>query len=159
MNVENFPKYHIAYIRQVGPYGPTNKQAMESLKKWAKLNDYLTESTILFGIPQDNPETTPPENCRYDACIVIPSECHIDEPLQKGELTGGQYAVFRVEHTAEAIQQAWKQIFSDVQNSEYQIDNRPILEKYRGNMVMHEYCELCIPVKKISSSSIDTAEK
>ncbi|HBI02613.1 MAG TPA: DNA gyrase inhibitor, partial [Paenibacillaceae bacterium] len=59
IQIETLPNYRIAYVRQVGPYGPANIQAMETLKKWAREND-LIESSIILGIPQDHPETTPP---------------------------------------------------------------------------------------------------
>ncbi|MGR5985384.1 hypothetical protein ACUC2M_13355 [Bacillus cytotoxicus] len=32
--IENLPKYRIAYVRQVGPYGFGNVQTMEKLKNW-----------------------------------------------------------------------------------------------------------------------------
>lgn len=43
LKVEILPKYRIAYVRQVGPYGPGNIQAMENtIIKWiipfAKVN-------------------------------------------------------------------------------------------------------------------------
>jgi DNA gyrase inhibitor GyrI len=134
INVENIPKYRIAYVRQVGPYGPNNIQAMEKLKKWAEENN-LIKSAIILGIPQDNPETTLPENCRYDACIVISEDYQLDDSICESELSGGKYVICKVKHTAEDIQKAWPEIFSTVQNSEYLIDNKPILERYTGVMI------------------------
>jgi DNA gyrase inhibitor len=64
-------------VRQVGPYCPGSIQAMEKLKKWAKEKNLLTESAIMLGIPQDNPEMTLPESCLYDACIVISNDCQM----------------------------------------------------------------------------------
>lgn len=68
--VETIPNYRIAYMRRVGPYGPANIDVMEKLKKWAKEKNLFKSDTI-FAIQQDNPQTTLPENCRFDACIVI----------------------------------------------------------------------------------------
>ncbi len=78
-HIENLPTSRIAYVRQVGPYGPANNHAMETLKTWARSKGLLTRSTILFGIPQDNPKTTLPSQCRYDACIVISEDYCLDE--------------------------------------------------------------------------------
>ncbi|NOU85297.1 DNA gyrase inhibitor [Paenibacillus sp. LMG 31460] len=105
IKVETLPTYRIAYVRQVGPYGTGNIQAMEKLKKWAKEKNLLTESAIILGIPQDNPEMILPENCRYDACIVI--------------------------------------------SNDYQIDNKPIFERYTNDMIYNDYCEICVPVKPL----------
>ena len=149
INIENIPKYRLAYLRQVGPYGPNNIQAMEKLKKWAKKNN-LIKSGIILGIPQDNPETTLPENCRYDACIVISEDYQLNDSICESELSGGKYVICKVKHTEEDIQKAWPEIFSTIQNSEYKIDNKPILERYTGDMINNGYCEICVPVKPLS---------
>ncbi|PEB54078.1 DNA gyrase inhibitor [Bacillus pseudomycoides] len=146
MKVETLPQYRVAYVRQVGPYGPANMQAMEKLKKWAEEKD-LIKSAIILGIPQDNPKTTLPENCRYDACIVISEDYQIDDSICEGELSGGKYVIFKVKHTAEATQKAWAEIFPALHNSGYQIDNKPILERYTSEMINNHYCEICVPVK------------
>lgn len=101
--VETLPNYRIAYVRRIGPYGNANFEVMEKLKKWAKERNLL-KSAILFAIPQDNPETTLPENCRFDACIVISKDYQMDDSIYEGELSGGKYLLYEVKHTAANIQ-------------------------------------------------------
>ncbi|TNJ62856.1 DNA gyrase inhibitor [Paenibacillus hemerocallicola] len=151
MNIkfETLPKYRIAYVRQVGPYGPANTQAMEKLKKWAKGNNLLTESAIILGIPQDNPELTLPDHCRYDACMVISKDFRVDDSICESELSGGKYVICKIKHTAEDIQTAWHEIFPYLQSSGYQIDNKPILERYTGEMLNNDFCEICVPIKPL----------
>ncbi|APO45564.1 DNA gyrase inhibitor [Paenibacillus xylanexedens] len=150
MVIENLPSYRIAYVRQVGPYGPANVQAMNTLKQWADKNQLLHESAILFGIPQDDPASTPPQNCRYDACIVITeSERLEDEFVEIGELSGGDYLICKVRHTAEAIQQAWNVIIPHLQTSGYRMDNKPVIERYRWELLNQHYCEICVPVRPV----------
>ncbi|AIQ14605.1 AraC family transcriptional regulator [Paenibacillus durus] len=149
ITVETLPNYRIAYVRQVGPYGPANTQAMKKLKKWAEEKNLLTESSIILGIPQDHPETTLPEHCRYDACIVISKDYPMDDSICESEFTGGVYVVFKVKHTTEDIQQAWADIIPALQNSGYQMDNKPIIERYTGEMINHHFCEICVPVKPL----------
>lgn len=144
--VETLPNYRIAYVRRVGPYGPANIEVMEKLKKWAKEKNLL-ELATLFAIPQDNPETTLPENCRFDACIVIPSDYQVDNSVFEGEISGGKYLIYEVKHTAEDIQKAYTEIFPSLLSNGYQIDSKPILEKYTGDMINNPYCEICVPVK------------
>lgn len=144
--IETFPNYRIAYMRRIGQYGPANIQVMENLKKWAKENNLL-ESAILFAIPQDNPETTLPDNCRFDACIVLPNDYQVDDSVIEGEVSGGKYLVYEVNHTAEAIQKAYYEIFQSLQSNGYKTDNKPIMEKYTGDMISNPYCEICVPVK------------
>ena len=143
--VEKIPNYRIAYVRRVGSYGSANIEVMEKLKKWAKKKNLL-KSAILLAIPQDNPETTLPENCRFDACIVISEDSQMDDSICESELSGGKYLIYKVKHTAEDIEKAYAEIFPALQNNGYQIDNKPIMERYTYDMVNNHYCEICVPV-------------
>lgn len=148
MKIETIPAYRIAYVRQTGPYGPANVQAMDKLKAWAASKGLLAAASIILGISHDNPETTLPENCRYDASIVISENELIDESVSEGKLSGGKYAIFQVHHTAEAIQQAWRNIFTELANNGYMLDDRrPIMERYLEEMLSQHDCEICIPIQ------------
>lgn len=147
IKVETLPQYRIAYVRQVGPYGPANVQAMQKLKQWAAEKNLFSSTSIILGISHDPPETTLPKNCRYDAGIVISDDYQIDDLVGESKLFGGKYAIFKVKHTAEDIQKAWSEIFSALSNYGYQIDARPIFERYIGEMVRDHYCEICVPIK------------
>ncbi|MDL4840211.1 AraC family transcriptional regulator [Aquibacillus rhizosphaerae] len=132
-NIETIPNDRIAYVRRVGPYGPANIEVMERLKRWAKEKNLLHSAT-LFAIPQDNPETTLPEKCRFDACIVISNDEQVDDSIHTTYLVGGKYLVFKVRHTAEAIQQAYAEIFPSLESNGYQMDHKPIMERYTSDM-------------------------
>ncbi len=147
--IEKVPAYKIAYIRQIDSYGINNVQTMEKLKKWAKSNHLFNDESIIFGIAQDNPETTKPENCRYDTCIVVSNDYSVtDDYVREGDIVGGKYAVFKINHTAEAVQKAWIDIFPELLKQGYQFDEvRPIIERYIVKMVNNHYCEICVPIK------------
>jgi len=147
------PACRIAYIRKIGPYGMTNIQAMEELKKWASLNHLFNDESIILGIAWDNPETTKPENCRYDACIVISGNYSVtDSNVREGNIVGGKYAICKVRHIAEAIQKAWIDIFTELPRQGYQFDEtRPIIERYILEMVNNHHCEICVPIYARSS--------
>lgn len=146
--IEKIPAYHIAYIRKTGPYGIDNIQTMEELKKWAKSNHLFNDKSIILGIAQDNPETTKPENCRYDTCIVVSNDYQVNDGyVREGNIVGGKYAVFKINHTAEAIQKAWIDIFKELLKQGYQFDEaRPIIERYIVQMVTNHLCEICVPI-------------
>lgn len=151
VKIEKLPEYRIAYMRQIGPYGPGNAQVMEKLKKWAMTRELLTESAIILGIAHDDPEITPSEKCRYDACIVIPDVYKLEDSINVNALPGGKYAVYKVKHTAEDIGKAWNDLFSAwLPESGYQVDDRPIFERYINNIDNNEITsEICIPVKPL----------
>ena len=151
IKIETIPNERIAFVRQIGPYGPDNVQAMEKIKKWAKEKQLFSEKVVIMGIPQDNPETTRPEDCRYDACLVISQEETVDENVADGRLAGGAYAICEIPHTADAIQQAWTTIFKEIQTGAYQVDDsRPAMERYTADMIQRHACELCIPLTALS---------
>ena len=148
MIIEQMPLMNIVFNRNVGPYGKSNYTTMEKIKKFAKDNNLFDEDTIILGISRDNPETTKPEKCRYDACIVVSENFKTEEhDIQRGIIEGGKYAVFIIEHTAEAIQKAWNEIFQDVLRSGYKMDlSRDILERYTEKMIKNHKCEICVPI-------------
>lgn len=154
VRIENIPEYRIAYMRQIGPYGPNNIQLMQKLKKWAISRDLLNDSATILGIAHDNPEVTPPNNCRYDCGIVLSETYDLEQGINETTLPGGKYAIFSLEHTAEALLKAWNEIFSTwLPDSKYQISARPVFERYTGSTVdvkiEPDFCELCIPIERV----------
>lgn len=148
INIEVISPYKIAYIRRTGPYGPGNVQIMEQLKSWAREKNLINENSIILGIPQDNPQFTEPKACRYDTCLVVSNDyLVIDDYVREGHIVGGKYAVFKINHTAEAVQKAWIDVFPELLTQGYKFDEtRPIIERYIVKMVNNHYCEICVPV-------------
>jgi len=148
VKIEMLPPCRVAYMRQIGPYGSGNVPVMERLKKWAAAHELFTPSSEILGIAHDDPDLTPAEKCRYDACIIIPEEQRLAGSVNENRLPGGRYALFSVKHTAEDIARAWENIFTEwLPESGYQIDERPIFERYKG--VEIEISEICVPVKPL----------
>ncbi|HWI50153.1 MAG TPA: GyrI-like domain-containing protein [Rummeliibacillus sp.] len=147
ITIEELPESRIAYFRSVGEYGERqNKELMESFKKWAKLNGVFDNSTIL-GIPQDNPKVTPKEECRYDVCVIIKKDFNVTEPAQVGIFAGGKYAVFMLDHTKEAINEFWSNIFSKIEKNNLSIREQPIVERYTSQMIDNYLCEILVPIQ------------
>ncbi|MCB2309140.1 GyrI-like domain-containing protein [Clostridium estertheticum] len=148
IEIEKTSFYRIAYIRQVGSYGQNNIKVMEKLKKWAKSTGLLNEQSIILGIAHDNPKIVEPKNCRYDTGLVISNDyCISDDYISDGSIPGGEYAVFKIRHTTEEVQKAWLAIFPELFKKGYQLDEaRPILERYKTEMVRKHFCEICVPI-------------
>ena len=146
--VEIIPHYKIAYIRNTGPYGVNNVRTMEELKTWAREKSLLNHDSIILGIAQDDPSVTKEEECRYDTCIVVSDEYEIDDEHVHGvEIAGGEYVVFEIEHTAEAVQKAWADVFPELSKNGFNMDySRPVIERYAAKMIANHKCEICIPI-------------
>ncbi|MFS0615287.1 AraC family transcriptional regulator [Lederbergia ruris] len=147
INIEELPESRIAYFRNVGKYGEKqNKELMESFKKWAQLNGVFDNSTIL-GIPQDNPEVTPNEECRYDVCVIVNKDFNVAKPAQVGKFSGGKYAVFPLDHTKEAVSEFWRNIFTEIEKNNLLIRAQPIVERYTSQMIDNHLCEILVPIQ------------
>ena len=66
-----------------------------------------------------------------------------------GQFGGGVYAVFLLEHTAEAVQTAWSEYPLVLKEQGYVADKtRPVIERYQKELVDQHLCELCVPILK-----------
>lgn len=148
LTVESMPRYKYAYTRNIGPYGDSNVQTMTLLKEWASEKSLLNSDSIILGIAWDDPSTTKASDCRYDTGIVVADIFEIcDKGIQTGEIEGGKYAIAEIDHTAEALQMAWVNIFQELAENSYKLDcSRPIMERYGARMIASHKCEICIPI-------------
>ncbi|RPE03343.1 AraC family transcriptional regulator [Paenibacillus polymyxa] len=147
--IEKIPSCRIAYMRQIGPYGIANSQLMEKFKCWVKSNNLFNNTSIILGIAQDNPAFVRPENCRYDACLVLPDDYYVNaDEVSLSNISGGRHAVFKINHTAEAVQRTWTKIFLELESQRFSLDEtRPILERYTVELINNHYCEICVPIQ------------
>lgn len=158
MNVEvtTLPDFHIACMRQVGPYGPAFIPPLwKRFMSWAEARGLTSPETLTLGISYDDPSSTPPEQCRYDACIVVPDGFQTEPGIQVRDIPGGKYAVCEYTGSADGMGEAWQQMFSSwFPSSGYQPDSGPCFELYRADCYLDEAksvfrCDICVPVKPV----------
>ncbi|MBP2097886.1 AraC family transcriptional regulator [Enterococcus rivorum] len=148
MNIKIIPETKIIYRRRIGAYGMENKNLMEDFKRWLKNNELLNNESIILAIPRDNPQTTNPENCRYDVALIVDSLDTIQQlDIKKGVLKSSKYAIFSVIHTEQAIIQAMQNMLPEIESKGYSFDTQhPMIERYAVKMVENNLCEICIPI-------------
>lgn len=149
LKIEMMPSYRIVYMRRTGAYGIENAHLMETFKNWIKTKQLWNEETIILGIAQDDSSFVNANACRYDVCLVVTDHQKIQEKdIKVGNIDGGKYAVFKIIHTSEAVQQAWMNVFQELSEQNYIMDQtRPILERYQSKLVNNHFCEICVPIK------------
>lgn len=142
----------IAYLRHIGPYGESiAKFWQEVYVPWA-VTSGLGPDHARYGISYDDPDITPPEQCRYDACAEVAPDFVATGDALKATVPGGKYAVLRFKGTVEEVGEAWTAILRDwLPTSGLQLDDRPCFEYYpKGADCDSEtgafQCEICIPV-------------
>jgi len=83
-----------AAMRRVGPYSEIGT-LFGDLMSWAGRYRMLGPSTRVLGLCHDDPEMTPPERCRYDACLQLApgQSVHSENGVSEILIQGGEYAV------------------------------------------------------------------
>jgi AraC family transcriptional regulator len=109
--VELAPK-EVACLRHTGPFGPQLADFWRNeVGPW--LERHHLKGRVTYGVAQDDPGSTPAEQCRYDACVEVGAE---EPPAQPGFLAtipGGRYAAADYHGTGEGIGQAWMAFYSE----------------------------------------------
>lgn len=153
VEIEQMPERRVAYVRSIGAYGPENcGAAFCQLMQWAGPRG-LTGNTQL-GIAWDNPDVTPPEKCRYDACVELAEGQLADGPASEQTLPPGQYAVYHAEVVNNDFATAWQAMFADwLPGSGYQPGAGPCFERYLSNGSDHPegrwQVDICVPVQPL----------
>ena len=150
--VREMPDYEVAYVRKMGAYKKEIcEQAFAELMTWAGPSGYLS-SGPMFGLYWDNPEVTPPEKCRIDACVSVPHGTAPEGQIGIQIIGGGPYAVCHFEIKADSFQQSWEESFTWLVNGGYECDDRPCYELYHNNAEEHPegkwIFDICIPLKR-----------
>lgn len=145
---EVIPGTRVLYMRRTGAYGAENAAMMKGFKTWLAERGLLDGSAVILGVPLDDPAVTEPENCRYDVCLTDAAGAHrASGAVGSRWLDGGAYMVFRVAHTAGAVQWAWSECFAEVGRRGGLPDPaRPAMERYAERLVNSGCCELCVPI-------------
>lgn len=151
VDIIEMPPARVAYLRQIGPYGATiNTFWNEKFLPWAKANGL--GGRACYGLSHDDPSITPPEKCRYDACIEVPNGFVPGGSCNVVTMPGGRYAALSFKGTANEISDAWTMLFRDwLPESGLAPDERPCFEYYPADTEFNSEsgafeCKLCAPV-------------
>ena len=88
--ITNLEAKKVACIRHLGPYIEVGG-TWHKLCSWAGRNGLLGRETQTVGICHDDPEITPPDKIRYDACLVLTRDVTPDSNIVIQEIPGGRY--------------------------------------------------------------------
>lgn len=141
----------VIFVRHIGPYGECGK-AWDSLCQWAAPQGLLQPGVKILGLSYDDPEVTPADKLRYDACIEIDGPIDVEQPIGHKQVKGGRYAMAThfgpYDHLAETYAMLCGQW---VPQNGYDFDDRPCIEIYQNSPEDTEPLELItdiyIPLK------------
>lgn len=145
------PDYHVAYVRHTGPY-PEIGAAFGRLAAWAGPKGLLGPGASFIGIYHDDPQETPVDQLRSDACVTVPEGTEAEGEVQIGDIPAGLYAVMRGETKPEGIPGLWSEMLAWMQEQGYDWDTRPCYEIYLNDPETHPekklIMDVCGPIRK-----------
>jgi AraC family transcriptional regulator len=92
VRMETVPPMRVAFIRKTGPYNQC-EEAWARLCAWAGPKGLLRADTRFLGVGHDDPQVTPPDKIRYDACVTVDEAVEGEGEVGIQSVGGGRYAV------------------------------------------------------------------
>jgi AraC family transcriptional regulator len=91
----------------------------------------LTPDTLFIGLSHDDPEITPLEKLRYDACITVGKEVEPEDEVGVQVIAEGDYAVYLQTGPLELIPDGFGRLVGEwLPNKEREIKPGPCVEVY-----------------------------
>lgn len=132
MNVEvkTLEPIHVAFVRHVGPYSEVGK-AWETICMYLGKEGWLGPDAQFIGVCYDNPEVTPADKIRYDACVTVGPEFQAEGPVGVQVLAGGAYGVTTHEGPYAKLNETYARLYGQwLPQSTYDLRSEPSLEFY-----------------------------
>ncbi len=111
--IERQPDRPVVYVRHVGPYQEC-KGAWDTLMEYAAREGLIGPGAEMLGLCHDDPDVTPPEKIRYDACITTTAKVQPVGEIGTQIIPGGEYAIQRHRGPYESLEGAYRQLFGSV---------------------------------------------
>lgn len=154
VEVKVLPETRVAYMRLVGPYGsPAITDLWKRFESWRQQEGLMSSSRRLFGIAQDNPNITPPDRTRYDACVEVDADFQPGGGIGVQTIRGGRYGFSPFTGTAAEIRPAWVRFLTKaLPDADLQPDLAPAIEIYAPDLAVDPQtgtfsCLLCMPLR------------
>ncbi len=94
VRIEKLEPRRVAFVRNIGPYQEAGK-TWEKLMAWAGPRGLFYPGVSCLGLCHDDPDVTPAEKIRYDACISVGDNFQGEGEIGVQEIAGGNYAIAR----------------------------------------------------------------
>ena len=151
--VKELPELNVAYARHVGPYNQVG-EAFERLYRWAGPRGLITDQARHLAVYRDDPDSTPVDKLRSDACITVPEGTPVDGDIGISKIAGGKFAVGHFEIDPTQFGAAWNALMGEwMPASGYQPDDRMCYELYINDPKHHPQgkfvVDICEPVKPL----------
>jgi len=152
IRVEDWEPRQVAFVRHIGPYEKCGA-AWERLCTWAAPRGLLAGGPTMLGISYDDPNITPADKIRYDACLVVDGTTEAKGEVGVQEVAGGKYVVATHEGPYEEFTRTYSYLYAEwLPQNGWECRDAPCVEQYLndpGSTPPEELLTLvCIPVQR-----------
>jgi AraC family transcriptional regulator len=140
----------VAFVRHVGPYQECGA-AWEKLWTFAAQYGLFSHETLRIGIGHDNPDVTPSDKLRYDACLTVDDRFQATGEVGVQELPGGEYAMVIHRGPYSGLPDVYRWLFREwLPTSGRELRSAPCFEVYVNDPATTPpedlVTEICLPL-------------
>ena len=135
--VVDFDTTKVLYVRKVGDYMIVAGEAFEILMKFAytqkikNKKNLMGKNAMMFGIGHDDPNTTPIDELRYDACISYDdSSVQPEGEVGVKTIEGGKYLYTLHKGDYSGLKEVYAMMINYMIENEMSMADKPPFEKY-----------------------------
>jgi len=133
VRMETISPMRVAFIRKTGPYNQC-EEAWEKLCAWAGPKGLLRADTKYLGVGHDDPQVTPPDKIRYDACVTVDETAEGEGKVGIQTVGGGRYAVTTHKGAYENLETTYAELMGQwLPQSGEQLGSGLCFELYRND--------------------------
>jgi AraC family transcriptional regulator len=132
VEIRSVPLWNLIYVSILKGYKiELICKGWDQLIRWATAHGLFTKETRVLGISFDDPLITPPDKCRYYACLSIDKKIIPQPPIGFMQLAGSKCMVVHVTCLLEEIQAVYMYLYRDwLLDSGFQPADLPPYEIY-----------------------------
>lgn len=151
--IKSLPPLRVVFIRAQGPYNQSAESAWQKICAWAGPKGLFGPKTQFIGVNYDDPDITPPDKIRYEACLTTDREILPEGDVGVQEVGNGTYAITLVKGPYTGLSDGYAALCGEwVPKKGYKLRSGPSLEFYLndpGNTKPDDLLtEVCVPVEQ-----------
>ena len=151
VRIKDIEPMRVAFVRHVGPYDQAGA-AWDKLCTHLGKEGYLGPGSKFIGICYDDPEVTPPEKIRYDACITVDESFVPTDEIAVQTIGGGEYAVTTHFGPYDKLGETYAKLFGEwLMKSDREVPQEPCMEFYLNDPESTDpedlLTDICLPLK------------
>lgn len=134
VSIETLEPIRVAFTRHIGPYSECG-EAWNRLMMWAGPKGLIGPRTVILGGSYDDPDVTPPDKIRYDACLTVEGDVSAEGDVGIRMVGGGRYAKATHIGPYEKLGECYQGLIGGwIPRNGHRAGSEPCLEFYRNDL-------------------------